>query len=49
MRRRSINLVQYEEKEHKPNFNEECSKFVDERKQAILQWLQGPSPTVQMN
>ena len=40
-------LVQYEEKEHKPNFVEECSKFVDERKLAKLQWLQDPSPTVQ--
>jgi len=30
------------------NFDEECSKFVDERKQAKLQWLWDPSPTVQM-
>jgi hypothetical protein len=28
---------------YKPWFNEECLKFVDQRKQAKLQWLQDPS------
>jgi DNA repair ATPase RecN len=32
-----------ESKEHTPGFNEECSKLVDRRKQAELQWLQDPS------
>jgi hypothetical protein len=32
-----------EAKRHRPWFNEECSKFVDRRKQAKLQWLQDPS------
>jgi hypothetical protein len=32
-----------EAKRHKPWFDEECSKFVDRRKQAKLQWLQNPS------
>jgi hypothetical protein len=27
-------------KKHKPWFDEECSKLVDQRKQAKLQWLQ---------
>jgi hypothetical protein len=30
----------YEWKLHKPWFDEECSKFLDQRKQAKLQWLQ---------
>jgi hypothetical protein len=30
----------YERKQHKPWFDEECSKFLDERKQAKMQWLQ---------
>jgi hypothetical protein len=30
-------------KHHKPWFNEECSKLVDRRKKARLQWLQDPS------
>jgi hypothetical protein len=30
-------------KKHKPWFDEECSKLVDQRKQAKLQWLQDPS------
>jgi hypothetical protein len=29
-----------ESKKHKPWFNEECSKLLDQRKQAKLQWLQ---------
>jgi hypothetical protein len=32
-----------ESKHHKLWFDEECSKFVDRRKQAELQWLQDPS------
>jgi hypothetical protein len=30
-------------KKHRPWFNEECSKLLDQRKQAKLQWLQDPS------
>jgi hypothetical protein len=33
-------------KQHKPWFDEECSKFLDERKQAKLQWLQYPSQRI---
>jgi hypothetical protein len=32
-----------EARRHKPWFDEECSKSVDRRKQAKLQWLQDPS------
>jgi hypothetical protein len=32
-----------ESKHRKPWFDEECSKLVDGRKQAKLQWLQDPS------
>jgi hypothetical protein len=32
-------------KQHEPWFNEDCSKLLDERKQAKLQWLQNPSQT----
>jgi hypothetical protein len=32
-----------ESKYRKPWFDEECSKLVDRRKQAKLQWLQDPS------
>jgi hypothetical protein len=32
-----------EAKRHKPWFDEECSKLVDRRKQAKLQWLQDQS------
>jgi hypothetical protein len=28
---------------HKPWFDQECSKLLDQRKQAKLQWLQDPS------
>jgi hypothetical protein len=28
---------------HKPWFDEECSKLLDQRKQAKLKWLQEPS------
>jgi hypothetical protein len=30
-------------KKHKPWFDEACSKLVDQKKQAKLQWLQDPS------
>jgi hypothetical protein len=30
-------------KKHKPWFDEACSKLLDQRKQAKLQWLQDPS------
>ena len=30
-------------KQHKPWFDEECLHFLDERKQAKLQWVQDPS------
>jgi hypothetical protein len=30
----------YELKKHKPWFDEGCSKLLDQRKQAKLQWLQ---------
>jgi hypothetical protein len=33
----------YERKQHKPWFDEECSKFLDQRKQAKMQWLQNPN------
>jgi hypothetical protein len=35
----------YELKKHKPCFDEECSKLLNQRKQARLKWLQDPSPT----
>jgi hypothetical protein len=31
-----------EAKRHKPLFDEECSKLVDQRKKSKLQWLQDP-------
>jgi len=33
-------LVLYKQKEHKPWFDEECLKFLDQRKEAKIQWLQ---------
>jgi hypothetical protein len=33
----------YERKLHKQWFDEECSKFLDQRKQAKMQWLQNPN------
>jgi hypothetical protein len=36
-------LVLYETKQHKSGFDEECSRFLDQRKQAKMQWLQDPS------
>jgi hypothetical protein len=37
------NLGYYELKQHKLWFDEGCSKLLDQRKQAKLQWLQNPS------
>jgi hypothetical protein len=37
------NVGYYELKQHKPWFNEGCSKLSDQRKQARLQWLQDPT------
>jgi len=37
------NLGLYELKQHKPWFDEECSRFLDQRKQAKMQWLQDPN------
>jgi hypothetical protein len=39
--KRSIHY--YDLKKHRPWFNKECSKLLDQRKQARLQWLQHPS------
>lgn len=36
-------LGQYERKLHKPWFDNECSEFVDRRKQPRLEWLQTPA------
>ena len=36
-------LGQYEQKLHKPWFDDECSKLSDQKKQVKLQWLQDPS------
>jgi hypothetical protein len=36
-------LGYFELKKHKPWFDEGCSKLLDERKQAKLQWLHDPS------
>jgi hypothetical protein len=37
------NLGYFELKKHKPWFDEGCSKLLDQRKEAKLQWLQDPS------
>jgi hypothetical protein len=36
-------LGYFEFKKHKPRFDEGCSKLLDQRKEAKLQWLQDPS------
>jgi hypothetical protein len=36
-------LGYFEFKKHKPWFDKRCSKLLDQRKQAKLQWLQDPS------
>jgi len=33
----------HELKQHKPWFDEECLRFLDQRKQAKMQWVQKPS------
>jgi uncharacterized protein (DUF2461 family) len=33
-------------KQHKPWFDEECLQFLDQRKQAKLQWLQDPNQSI---
>jgi hypothetical protein len=33
----------HELKQHKPWFDEECLGFLDQRKQAKMQWVQDPS------
>ena len=35
-------LVLHALKQHKPWFDEECLRFLDQRKQAKMQWLQHP-------
>jgi hypothetical protein len=32
-------LSLYELKQHKPRFDEKCSRFVDERKRVKMQWF----------
>jgi 2-oxoglutarate dehydrogenase complex dehydrogenase (E1) component-like enzyme len=39
----------YELQQQKPCFNKECSKLLDQRKQAKLQWLQNPNQTNEDN
>jgi hypothetical protein len=36
-------LSNYEIKQYKPQFAEECSRLKDQRKQAKLKWLQNPN------
>jgi hypothetical protein len=36
-------------KQHKPLFNEECSKLLDKKKQAKLQWLQNQTSGNNLN
>jgi hypothetical protein len=38
-----VSLGYFELKKHKQRFDEGCSKLLDQRKQAKLQWLQDPS------
>jgi hypothetical protein len=33
----------YEQKQHKPWFDEECSQVLGQRKQVKMQWLQDPN------
>jgi hypothetical protein len=39
----NYNIGYFELKKYKPWFVEACSKFLDQRKQSELQWLQDPS------
>ena len=36
-------LGRYELKRHKSCFDEECSRYLDKRKQTKIQWSQGPN------
>jgi len=36
-------LSLHEWKQYKPRFDEECSQFLDRRKQGKMQWLQNPN------
>jgi hypothetical protein len=36
-------LGPYDMKQHKPWFDEECLRFLYQRKQAKIQWLQNPN------
>jgi len=36
-------------KQHKPWFDEECLHFLDQRKQATIQWLQDPNQSNEDN
>ena len=38
----------YLEKLHKPWFDAECSRFLDQRKQANMQWLQDTNQATQI-
>jgi hypothetical protein len=38
-----VSLGYFELRKHKPWFDEGCSKLLDQRKEAKLQWLQDPS------
>jgi hypothetical protein len=33
----------HEWQHHKPHSGEECSQFIDQRKEAKIQWLQAPN------
>ena len=39
-------LCQYELRQHKPRFDEECLHFLDQRKQDKLWWLPDPNQTI---
>jgi hypothetical protein len=39
----TVNQGYYELRQHKPWFDEECSKLLHQIKEAKLQWLQNPS------
>jgi len=38
-----VSLGLHEMREHKPWFDEECLGFLDQKKQAKMQWVQDPS------
>jgi hypothetical protein len=43
-----LQRVYYELEYHEPWFDKECSKLLDQRKQAKLQCLQNPSQTIEI-